>query len=389
MNCKIKWTLKFLLDVFGSTWVNSSKTNSYRAHLKNVALERERSKIPETLANLPLYKAELKRKAQIKDLQHEVKALQEKTRSRQYQLRRLMVAERRGRAETGVAKPTPAFLCPCPTTNCQGLIAAASYTCPVCDAKVCRRCRAIPEEKHECNSDDIETVKLLRSDTKPCPTCATPIFKISGCDQMWCTQCQTAFSWRTGELETGSIHNPHAIRWQRTHGSLGRNLLDVPCGGLVPMHLLGPRLSSRQYGRVARIHRRIAELEGRYGLIAANVPNRNFDDLRKDFVLKIISEEKFKQSIFLRERTNARKQQTHDILRTLQTLAVERFRHLLDGLVRAASTQRAVVVNEFYSALEEVRVFINQTFEDELPPLGSASPLWIDPLCKDIICSRK
>jgi hypothetical protein len=49
------------------------------------------------------------------------------------------------------------------------------------------------------------------------------------CDQMWCTQCQTAFSWRTGRIET-VIHNPHYYEWMRRNGTLERNPNDIPCG---------------------------------------------------------------------------------------------------------------------------------------------------------------
>jgi hypothetical protein len=35
------------------------------------------------------------------------------------------------------------------------------------------------------------------------------------CDQIWCSLCQTAFSWKTGIIEVGRIHNPHYYEFLR------------------------------------------------------------------------------------------------------------------------------------------------------------------------------
>ena len=52
-------------------------------------------------------------------------------------------------------------------------------------------------------------MEFLNKDTKPCPHCGTMIFKISGCSQIFCVDCHTAWDWNTSKIITGVIHNPH------------------------------------------------------------------------------------------------------------------------------------------------------------------------------------
>jgi hypothetical protein len=116
------------------------------------------------------------------------------------------------------------FRMKCPLGSCEGFI-GMNWACGLCNNKLCSDCHekvdANPkagDALHVCNPDTAATVKAIRSEAKPCPKCATMISKIDGCDQMWCTQCKTAFSWRTGNVEN-HIHNPHYYEWLRRSGN--------------------------------------------------------------------------------------------------------------------------------------------------------------------------
>jgi hypothetical protein len=172
----------------------------------------------------------------------------------------------------------------CPKPDCKGFLSQKGI-CGMCKIHVCSKCnvtKGITEEEittHTCKKEDIESVEAIRKETKPCPRCGTRIHKLSGCDQMWCPYCQdkygegTTFSWRTGKIERGRIHNPHYIDYMRNRKANLREVGDVHCGGLPQIWLFDQTLQSREYGgkyngnvslemrrRVMNIVRRVSEI---------------------------------------------------------------------------------------------------------------------------------
>lgn len=123
------------------------------------------------------------------------------------------------------------FIKPCPLNECRGFL-STKWECGLCHGKVCSKCHVPKNDEtvHTCHADDLATAELLMKDTKHCPQCAIPIHKIEGCDQMWCVQCKTAFSWATGEIVNGGIHNPHYYEWLRQQNQVERNPLEIICG---------------------------------------------------------------------------------------------------------------------------------------------------------------
>lgn len=107
----------------------------------------------------------------------------------------------------------------CPKDDCNGFI-EERWKCGMCETVVCSHCMCINDEGHKCSQDDIETTKLIRESTKPCPGCRARIQRSQGCNQMFCTHCHIFFDWATGNQikKTRWVHNPEHIEWMRTNG---------------------------------------------------------------------------------------------------------------------------------------------------------------------------
>ncbi len=136
--------------------------------------------------------------------------------------RELMLAYNQQEPVTEAARK---FVRACPVNGCRGFLSSA-WKCGTCSTWACSNCHdvkgASKDAPHECNPDCVLTARLLDKDTRPCPRCASAIFRISGCAQMWCTACNTPFDWGTGRVMNGrNVHNPHYFEYMRRRGAGG------------------------------------------------------------------------------------------------------------------------------------------------------------------------
>ena len=49
---------------------------------------------------------------------------------------------------------------------------------------------------------------------------------------MWCIKCHQAFSWKTGAIDNGPVHNPHYYQWMKEGGGIQHQPGAEICGGL-------------------------------------------------------------------------------------------------------------------------------------------------------------
>ena len=242
-----------------------------RRHREQVLLEREMAMMP---ATQPHVDAELDRRRQ----QHQLDELGRQrsellvqlyavNRERRQLMRRINVATVRSQDA-----PRREFVHPCAQPGCRGYLSTA-WKCSVCDHFTCADCNAPrgrdrETDGHVCVEADRQSMQTIKADSRRCPN-GHFVYRVSGCDQMWCTLCRTAFSWKDGRRINGAhIHNPHFFEYTRDRtGTVAREPGDVPCGGL-PTHgelvAACPRdrvRDTRRFDRVLRIFRLVVHVD--------------------------------------------------------------------------------------------------------------------------------
>jgi hypothetical protein len=235
-NCKSAWTRMFLLDRLGKKYMDTT----YKEHWKRCLLDRELAKLQEYLNNKYIANTRQTeiRRAVIDWQKVNGELMKLKYRKIKTEAHMNRIAELEPIAEVLKAKYVECIkkhdakkgvnmiVCACPV--CPSFVMKPEYKCSTCYIKICKQCREILNDDHKCNPDTVESVKLLKKDTKPCPKCAAQIHKLDGCDQMWCVSCHTTFSWKTGTIDTTRVHNPHYFDWLRR---TGQNIQPVPNQG--------------------------------------------------------------------------------------------------------------------------------------------------------------
>ena len=242
MWCNNPFKMEETIDGVGKCFYNKE----YKDHRKKILFEIEKAQFPNTMELCSRIKKREERDQKIKQNYEKIKELEKQINilnNLNENIRREYNRNTRNYYSVNEkdSKKPAEFIQKCPANDCNGFLSTA-WKCKLCEKYTCPNCMEVkgPDKncEHVCNPDTVASVKLMRSDSKPCPKCRAMIFKISGCDQMWCTQCQVAFSWRTGCIVNGVIHNPHFYEWQRNNPNTQQNInpgADV-CGGEIPYH---------------------------------------------------------------------------------------------------------------------------------------------------------
>ena len=240
------------------------------------------------------------------------------------------------------------FIMKCVKEGCRGFLSQA-YKCELCRTYVCNDCMIPKKEKndtsHECKKDDVESVALIRKETRPCPKCGIRISKIDGCDMMWCTatNCGTAFSWNNGKVLNGTIHNPHYYEWLRrnNNGVIPRQPGDVPCGGFPDYYSFQTQVRNLGSGSVSlilinsiySIHRCFMDIQEYRIPLYTSVRDPNmFKDIHVDYLLGKINEEHWTQNIFMKELNMEKRQAVLAVLQTFLGAGQDLFRGIVNAL---------------------------------------------------------
>jgi len=212
--------------------------------------------------------------------------------------------------ELVVGEEPKKFVRKCPTEECKGFM-NEDWFCGLCDRHFCEKCNDEMKEDHICDNEAVKTMELLKKDTKPCPKCGTMIQKLSGCRQMWCPDCHTAFDWVSGQIETGRIHNPHYMEFKRGRIS-SREHGDIPCGGIPTFRELREINAPNEILRFATVLSHLdRDLIYRYGGMMDN-DNRY---LRVAYMLNELEEEHFKKELQRRDKQLERYRDITNIFR--------------------------------------------------------------------------
>lgn len=315
--CKKKWTNSNLVKQFDRVFIYKT----YKTHIENIMYNQEQSLLPQTQLIIEKENTRLEYLKKIRELSREIDKVYEEI----YQLDRKVPEKRQN-----------VFIKKCPNTNCNGFL-KNNWKCGICNTHVCNECHEIQYDEHKCDPNNVETVKLLKNDSKNCPKCASVIYRISGCAQMFCTSCNTSFDWNTLRIENGIIHNPHYFEWKRKQGTFFE---DIVCGREIDHNFvinLDYKLKSQKrqmslhiskYPELKDIYIEFSHIcetiyimcrnsiHFRYQTLRGIDDSTRIDneDLRLRYLKNTIDEQKFKQQVQQRDKKKTRNEELSQIL---------------------------------------------------------------------------
>ena len=134
MNCKKVWDLQFIIEKLNRSFYEKE----YKQHRKNLLVEREISKLPETMnaaENHKLIDSEQEKMKSLKLQKDAIKQEYNKLKYEFYQCGRRIHEIKSGTVKSEKRK----FIMSCPNNNCRGYL-STQYKCQLCEQFTCPHC---------------------------------------------------------------------------------------------------------------------------------------------------------------------------------------------------------------------------------------------------------
>ena len=376
MNCSKNWDREFLVTNLSKAWINGK----YKKHREELLFERQKILLPSTQVYIKsknqikdndksIERINNEKKSELDKVYREIQKLYEKTNDIKRSYNQKMEVyknnsmrhirfinstdeelEQPGKPDENEkveVKEKEIIHGNCPVDDCKGYI-AKGWVCGVCKVKVCSKCMEIKKvdkenkskEKHKCDPGKVKNVEQLKKDSKPCPGCHILIYKISGCYQMYCTQCKTVFHWSTGEIiKNETIHNPHYLEYVQYHGNdlLRENGM---CGD-IDIDELEDKCSDYQMEKYYSLLQTIHHLR--------HYEMRNNSDskikkrmLRIDYMLNNIDDDQFKRDIQRIEKAENKKRDVNQVYDMFCNVSHDYLQALIDDKITTKKTNQLI-----------------------------------------------
>ena len=345
LSCNKEYDYTFLSSILPRKFMDTE----YKEYKKNKLVDAQMVLLPETMYLVEIIRETERLKNMIKGLVEQKTLIQDEINRAKDKLTPL---------EKELQHPTPVEYVqtsagPCSTLACRGFINGETYACAVCNATFCKECREYTH-KGECKQEHLLSAKMIADDSKPCPNCSVFIFKIEGCDQMWCSQCKTPFSWNTGLIEKGQIHNPHYYEWRFNNVECDNNVYEnFPSLNIIES--IACKLSLQEQLFIYSTHRTIIHID-QVDITNLNEQIHNNKNLRLDYLLGKYTKDQMADLLYDQDIIAEKNKSIVDCLILYRDTVLDLFRQfIVSKSISSFSTEPALreYVNTHLTTLEK------------------------------------